>query len=182
VGVWENFLQDFGQTLLGAIVAAMVTAVVAFVGTRVQAVREWLFEERRTLMAAFFVSVIVAGAIGLFLRHLTWRELSGFAILAGGRIDLSKASLNSCGPVAAGGFEVAKLGQGDFRICFSDQFPENSFILAGPLVGHTDSSEDVAVQVINSSRSSFEARTLYKGSPADKAFGFLVLRKSASPD
>ena len=182
---WGSFFQDFAQAALGAIAAALVTLAIAFLSTRIPRVRKWVVEQRLPLIAAFLMSVVVAGLIGLFLRHLTWQELrplKQFTIIAGGRVDPSAAAVDSCDkPVEPGGFRVAKKGEGDYRICFGDQLPEDTIILTSPVPSRTDKAENiVSVRVVNSYRSSFEALTLVDGTAADRAFGFLVFRGNGS--
>jgi hypothetical protein len=189
----ESFLQDFAQAALGAAAAALVTGVIAFLSTRIPRVREWFIAERLPLIAAFLMSVVVAGAIGLFLRHLTWQELQplkqelasvngGVAIFAGGRVDPTAAPADGCdNPIKSGIFRVAKVGEGNYRVCFGDQLPEDSIILTGPVLGRTDKAANtVSVRVVSSGRSSFEALTLFNGNATDRAFGFLIFRGTGS--
>jgi hypothetical protein len=188
MGNLGSFFQDFAQAARGAVAAAIVTGAVTFLSTRIPQVRKWVVEERLPLIAAFLMSVVVAGAIGLFLRHLTWQELqplkqelasenAGFTIFRGGRVDLAASTAgDSCQhEIKSGKFEVAKVGEGDYRICFGDQLPDNSIILTGPMLNRIDKAANAMSISVVKSRNSFEARTLFNGTPADGVFGFLVL-------
>jgi len=191
MGVPGGFFDDVVQAGTGALAAALFTLVVTFISTRFERVRLWVVQLYPVLIAAFVMSVVVAGTIGLFLRHLTWQEVrplkqglaavnTGFTIFAGGRVDPTAAPKDGCDrPVKAGSFRVAREKDGDYRICFGDQLPEDSIILTGPVLNHTDSAENtVSVRVVSSSRSSFEALTLFNEKATDRAFGFLVFSAS----
>jgi hypothetical protein len=183
----DSFFQ--AQAARGAVVAAIVTGAVTFLSTRIPLVRTWFVAQRLPLIAAFLMSVVVAGAIGLFLRQLTWLELqplkrelasenAGLTIFQGGRVDpFAPTAGDSCQhEIKSGKFEVAKVGEGDYRICFGDQLPDDSIILTGPMLKSIDAAANAMSISVVKSRNSFEARTLFNGAPTDGVFGFLVLR------
>lgn len=193
MGYVDSLPQDLWQAFLGAVSASIVAGLSAFVATRIPQVRRWFVRERLgvPLITAFVMSVVVAGSMGLFLRHLTWKEVqplrkelasmnAGFSIVAGGRIDSARAAGDCDKPIKPGDFQVEREQEGQYRVCFGEQLPEDSIILTSPVLGRTDKAANVvSVHVVNSYRSSFEVVTSLDGNAADRAFGFLVLHRVA---
>jgi hypothetical protein len=195
MGYFHSLPQDLWQAFLGAVAASVVAGLSAFVATRIPQVRTWFVRERLgvPLITAFLMSVVVAGSMGLFLRHLTWEEVqplkrelasmnAGFSIVAGGRVDSTGTVVGGCDkPIKPGDFQVEREQEGQYRVCFGEQLPEDSIILTSPVLGRTDKATNVvSVHVVNSYRSSFEVMTSLDGNAADRAFGFLVLHRAAS--
>jgi len=181
----ESYVQDFLNAVLGALAVTVVASIIAFLSTRIfPSVRKWFDEVKVVLIVSFLMSAIVAGTIGLFLRHLTWQELAGFTIVKAGLIDPSKVSNNCKEPDAAKGFGVDKIKDkdgkdkdGEYHICLAERLPKNSFILISPIVDNTDDDTTaVSANVVTAYHDSFNTLTLRNGKAADKPFLFIVVR------
>jgi hypothetical protein len=203
---FDSISQDLVQALLGASAALIVGGVPGYLAYRIPRIRQWFAAKQLIIpiVVSSIISVLVAGSIGLFLRDLSRTQVhslqeqlasmnaglkhqlaavnAGFTIFAGGRIDPSASTSNNCEkPVEKGKYRVEKEGDGDYRICFGDQLPEDSIILTSPVPNRADKhSNIVSAHVVNSYRSSFEVLTDLNGNAVDREFGFLVLCRDAS--
>jgi hypothetical protein len=61
MGVPGGFFDDVVQAGTGALAAALFTLVVTFISTRFERVRLWVVQLYPVLIAAFVMSVVVAG-------------------------------------------------------------------------------------------------------------------------
>jgi hypothetical protein len=126
--------QDLWNAFLGAIAATAVAAVMGLLGALFPRVRRWFVEERLgvPLISAFLMSVVVAGAMGLFLRHHSWEQLhsmsAGLSIIAGGRID---ATTNGDCSKRSESFIAEKRQTGQYEVCFETPL-KDIIILTSP--------------------------------------------------
>ena len=188
MGYWNMLPQDLLSALWGAIAASVVAAVSGFVVTRIPKVRRW-FEEGRlgaSLVLSFLMSVLVAGMMGLFLRHLTWEEvhplrqaLAGVSVVAAGQVD--PAANQSCKGQITDTYHARKESVGLYEVCLNSPVVQDSIILLSAVLGDAEKPSDVvSSRVINVHHISFTVQTLVNGSAADRGFWFLVLRQGAT--
>jgi hypothetical protein len=185
-----DYWQSLMTALFGAIAASVVAAGPGFLATRIPRVRKWFVEGAlgASLITAFLMSVIVAGTMGLFLRHLTWEEvhplkqaLAGFSIIAGGRVDPTTSG--KCDDRKGSSvFLVQKKDEGIYEVCFKSQSLEDSMILTSSVPKSEDNTQGiVSAYVTKINNTSFDVQTLHNGNPADSAFWFIVIRQDAPP-
>jgi hypothetical protein len=188
MGYWSMLPQDLLTALAGAIAASVVAAVSGFLVTRIPRVRRW-FEAGHlgaSLVLSFLMSVLVAGMMGLFLRHLTWEEvhplkqaLADFSIVAGGQVD--RGANQSCNGQISDKFHATKEDAGLYEVCLKSPVAQNSLILLSPLLSNSDKPTDIVTsRVVNIHHVSFTVQTLVNGSVADRGFWFLVLHQGTA--
>jgi hypothetical protein len=188
MGYWSMLPQDVLTALAGAIAASVVAAVSGFMVTRIAKVRRW-FEEGRlgaSLVVSFLMSVLVAGMMGLFLRHLTWEEvhplkqaLADFSIVAAGQVD--QVANQSCKGQITDKFHATKEDAGLYEVCLNSPVAQDSLILLSPLLTNADKPTDIVTsRVVNIHHVSFTVQTTVNGSAADRGFWFLVLHQGAA--
>lgn len=188
MGSAGSLTQDFLTALVGAIASGAFAAASGFLITRIPRVRQWFAEggQAARLLAMFLISVIVAGGMGLFLRHLTWQEvhplkqaLDGFAIVAGGRVDATGKVLSgdTAGPFK---FTVEHPGPpGQYTVIFTggSTLPGDKIVL----VNSSGDAKGASANLVVAHSGSLQIQTLINNGPADAGFGFLVMHRESSP-
>jgi hypothetical protein len=185
---FESLPQDFLQAVFGAVAASIVAAGSGFLITRIPRVRQWFQAGGpvANLVATLLVSIVVAGVMGLFLRHLSWREvhplkqaLDGFSIITGGQVD--PTANQSCKGQITDDFRVEKEKEGLYKICLKNPVVQDSMILTSLAPSDDDKpSDQVSARVINTFHDSFVVQTLVNGSATNRGFWFLVIRTDGS--
>jgi hypothetical protein len=189
--VWADLFDDVTREVFAAGIVSLVGVGVAFIVARIPRARQWFLERRLgvPLVAAFLISGVMAGAMGLILRHETRKEVaflkqSGFSLVAAGRVK----AIGELYPDEQKGpakFTVKKEGVGVYivelkKTVSSDTpspLPDIPIILVGPMRNEAGTS----AKVLGTHTASFVVQTSQNDVKADANFWFLVFQAGSSP-
>jgi hypothetical protein len=205
--VWNDVFADVTKEVLAAGVISIAGAAAAFILARIPLARRWFAGRRLAipLIAAFFISFMMAGAMGLILRHQTRKEVESLrhelvsrqemVHLRQGFVSLTQAIASSKSglSILAGG-RVDETGLSD-RTEQRGSLPfviEKKKDVSGKyivrfqqilpndsiiLVSSLKGQAETSAGLLNTFHSSFEVQTLLNSKATDAGFQFVVFNR-----